>query len=165
MKLSNNECQYLTASIEANLEDYITARIEVVLNCCGDSKFFEISNINNTSPTDKVYIDGEGNFIINPSFFGGQIVDGVYTVEISLYQLNGGSFGDTGCLFVDCELKCKVYEAVQAMSTEEEQTQMLMEHYSLTVGSNCSCECDKLCAIYKSLLSKVGDIDYDCGCV
>ena len=167
MVLTNNECQSITSQLSIeNFAEYVIARIEVRLNCCDDNKwFYEIPDLTATVITDKVYIDANNNFVINPSLFGGEILDGVYTIEISLYEPNGSLFGDTGCIFVDCETKCKVYELIKTLTNDEEKTQILMKHYSLTVGSNCSCDCEDLCNIYKSLLSDLGDIDYDCGCV
>lgn len=167
MELSHNECQSITSTLTVeNFEEYLIARVTVTLDCCDDNKtFIEIPDITNTSPTDDVYVDSDNNFVINPSFFENGITNGVYTVVISLFQPNGTEFCDTGCLFVDCDLKCRVYEKVKTLTTDEEKTQILMKHYSLTVGSNCSCDCGDLCTIYKSLLEDLEGIEYDCGCL
>lgn len=167
MELSHNECQSITSTLPVeNFEEYVLARVQVILDCCKDNKtFLEIPDLTATAPDDDVYVDENNNFVINSSFFENGIVDGVYTVEISMFQGNGTEFSDTGCIFIDCKTKCKVYELIKTLTTKEEKTQVLMKHYSLTVGSNCSCDCSDLCLIYKSLLEDLGNVDYDCGCL
>lgn len=166
MKLINNNCSSISAQLDiTDLSEYVVARIKVFLNCCNKSEYFiQIDDLQNTLPEDAVYLEGN-TFILNSEFFEDELVDSIYTIEITLYEDNGSSYGDTGCLFVDCTTKCRVYEKIKEMTDDQEKTQLLMEHYSLTVGSNCSCDCDNLCEIYNSLMSKLEGIESDCGCV
>ena len=117
----------------------------------------------------------DDSLFIKPQFFGiDKLIDGVYKFEIKISKTQSFTI-ETNCAFIDIETKCKVAATLQNIKKESEtkgiekcSTIIHLLHYALINGSNCGCNCDEMCKVYKELYRLLNNIDpqivNDCGC-
>ena len=87
---------------------------------------------------------------LNKHFFGGTLPSGVYGVEVRIYYDNGDQEVDSGCVFVDCCLKCLLAECL----AKDPDLQIHHMYEALTfVGSCSSCDCTSVEGLYDQLLT------------
>ena len=114
---------------------------------------------------------------IFPGFFGlTEFIDGIYKFSIKRYQPGEGTVIESNCLFIDMTLKCKVatllgyiIEENKTRDSEEKiATIAHLLHYSLVNGSNCGCNCEEMCEVFRELNALLVNVDptitNDCGC-
>lgn len=109
------------------------------------------------------FISGDALYI-GPEIMGlSSFTNGIYTATITYTQNNNSTIVESSCLFVDCDIKCRVAEKLDTLKTE---SLLHIIYFALLQASNCDCQCSKLCALYEELLVELGDIttSSDCGC-
>jgi hypothetical protein len=95
--------------------------------------------------------------------------DGIYNLIITTYATDNSTVRETNCFFNDVTIKCQVSEKANSLDTDVNKLELLMLHYTLTIGGNCGCNCTELCEIYSRLATQLGILDnvsnYNpCGC-
>jgi hypothetical protein len=116
----------------------------------------------------KAFISGGGLFI-QPDFFStGKFVNGVYKITVTYTKADGaGYIKEETCSFIDIDLACKVAALLKTVHTNKQSTNAHLLHYALVNGSNCGCNCDDLCKVFKELIDLLNSVDpqtLDCGC-
>ena len=86
---------------------------------------------------------------------------GIYTVEVTMTKPNGTTLKEDSCLFMDCGIKCQIADKLDTLTNDH---LLHVIYFALLEASNCSCQCDKLCSLYKELLKILGSSVNDCGC-
>lgn len=115
--------------------------------------------------SDKNSIISVTRLILNPDILALEYFpDSVYTIFLKFTKLSGTQITQSNCTFVDCTMKCKVIEKLKELN-EKDQIELLMIHYGLSIGSNCSCECEELCTLFKKLAIWLDEeIQTNCDC-
>lgn len=111
------------------------------------------------------FIYSEG-LLVSPKMFGkAKFADGIYSLTITAYKTSGTRVTETNCLFVDCSLSCEISKKLKTLG-DKERVELLMIHYALTQGTNCPCDCDLLCELYRQLNNKleINPQISGCGC-
>lgn len=117
------------------------------------------------------YFGADGLYIL-PSFFSMlELVDGIYKFDVKIYKTDSNTL-ETNCAFVDITIKCKVASVLDGIMKESknagiEQCSTIIHilHYALVNGSNCGCNCEELCTIFRELFALLNStITTDCGC-
>lgn len=105
----------------------------------------------------KEYFLTDSAIYLRPDFFGQDTFrDGIYSVKV-IVSVTGGTMVDDNCAFIDCNFECNFSDKIQTLLSEDKTTekfetiQYLMLHYALTSSSNCGCNCQDLCDLYKQL--------------
>lgn len=125
----------------------------------------------------KVFLSNDSLYI-QPQFFNNQTTfqDGIYKFTFKFTKAQGvGHVIEENCSFVDVTMKCKVANHLKNLKkssngTEEQSTSTLVHyiHYALINSSNCGCNCDEMCKLFKELNDIVNNVDPstldDCGC-
>lgn len=142
--------------------NFIPTYIEYGDNTYSKKEFFTF-NTNEES-----FIVNE-NLHITPSFFDMEnFMDGIYKFKIRLTKQNGSWIEEKMCFFMDINTKCKVSRKIESIIEDDiEGNNIHMAHYALVNASNCGCNCNELCELYKYLLNLLGeskDKNTDCGC-
>lgn len=139
-------------------------------------KYFEIETSSITTytyfnflPIVNGIFDG-GSLLLSPEFFsqGNAFQDGVYTITLTYINLEGNIITETNCFFLDCNTACTVstkIKELQEASNEKNATNIFLLHYTLTEGSNCGCNCEELCEIFRKLCTNLNSSSCLCGCV
>lgn len=159
-----------------NIDDYTSIEITTSVNCSDTTiiQEYDTSDIYNTD--NKFYVDIDSKILylsvlmFSPSMF----TDGIYKVTIKFKKEAGGYIQVANCIFVDITFKCKVASLMDKIisenktSSEKTSTIAHILHYALFNGSNCGCNCEDMCDIFKQL-SDILDtldltIDNNCGC-
>lgn len=98
-----------------------------------------------------------------PSF-----TDGVYKFKVRITKKDGSWTEETNCFFLDINTKCKVSRFIEGIiEKKEEANNIHLAHYALINASNCGCNCEELCELYKYLLKLLDNNTSnikDCGC-
>lgn len=97
--------------------------------------------------------------IIDDEKFG----DGVYTVAVTIIKNSGTQIVESQCFFLDCHTKCNTVELAMTLK-DADQTEILMLHYGLTIGSNCACSCSDLCILWGRLAKWLNKTEETCNC-
>jgi len=124
------------------------------------------SKYNNLSS--KMFLNGTSLYI-DPLYFNytdNLIKDGIYKFNLKITRANNAGFiTESNCAFIDNYTKCLVANKLNILKEIEPiDSTIHILHYALTNGSNCGCNCDELCEIYKELHSLLNNITNDCGC-
>jgi hypothetical protein len=139
-------------------------------------KYFEIETSSVTTytyfsflPLTNAFFDGS-SLLLNPEFFnqGNAFQDGVYTITLTYIDINGNIITETNCFFLDCSTACLVSTKIKELeeaSNEKNATNIFLLHYTLTEGSNCGCNCEELCEIFRKLCTNLNSTSCLCGCV
>lgn len=119
-----------------------------------------------SSTDSNVLITGD-SILVAPGFFGlTDLTDNVYSVTV---RLNKGTpvtswIEESNCAFIDILMNCKVASVLQNIVkematkvTEKVGSTMHLLHYSLINGSNCGCNCNELCEVFRQLDSMTTD--------
>lgn len=118
-----------------------------------------------------LYLGSDGLYIL-PSFFSlTEFVDSIYRFEVKIYKEDSWT-SETNCAFVDITIKCKVASLLQGLiqesldqKIEQCSTMLHLLHYALVNGSNCGCNCEELCIVFRELIKLLGtQVISDCGC-
>lgn len=112
---------------------------------------------------------------IKPSIFNlTKYIDGIYTISLKLTINTGFKIINT-CAFIDDTFKCKVAVYLENVIIESKPYNksdkvghiVHLLHYGLVNGSNCGCNCEELCQVFKELkdmLDKNQPLNTKCGC-
>lgn len=124
-----------------------------------------------------VFLTGEGILYITPEFFNVEkLQNGIYKFTLKFNKEDESGYVEVqNCAFIDIDLACKVASVLHNVlkeskdkSSEQCSTTIHMLHYALINGSNCGCNCEELCQVYKGLIELLNTIDpqlmNDCGC-
>lgn len=180
MIILNSNCEFIQVNSALltdallNPSSYTGVSIKGTINCCGVDYPQALTLANGDYAKYKI----ENNILyIKPQLFGfDKLKDGVYSFQLTLISAEPvETVVESNCAFIDCTLKCglsnKLYKIDDKDKAEvNEATTFAMLHYTLTHTSNCGCNCEELCEIYKQLVKYVDDTDYltsqlsDCGC-
>jgi hypothetical protein len=122
------------------------------INCCSDKK--------NTTITPVL-----GQYVILPTLFDTtwtKLKDGIYHIELELTFTDGSKKKESGCIFVDCTLLCKLVSFMA--NNPDSKAYSLYE--LIKFGENCSlCDCSDLCLLYNKLIKEVNlKQEHDCSC-
>jgi hypothetical protein len=175
MEILNENCSSIriTSSILDSIPVGGVTKITVQLNCC-------------STLLDAVIVTPVSGAIVLPaSIFGWTTIkDGVYSIKVVITTLAQPTLTDSNCAFIDCDFKCELSKKLESLLAEDhtpekqEALQYTMLHYALTTTSNCGCNCQELCDLYKQLYKLVNGADLfssnettsitnqisDCGC-
>ena len=125
------------------------------------------------------YFDTEEEAIyIKPGFFNNatEFRDGIYKFSLKwIKENNTGFITEENCAFIDITTKCRVAGLLNNVIKENADPSLekiggtvMKLHYGLVNGSNCACNCDGLCEVYKGLIEILDTVDpnitNDCGC-
>lgn len=139
-------------------------------------KYFEIETSSITTysyfsflPITNGLFDG-GSLLLSPEFFsqGNAFQDGVYSITLNYINSEGNIITENNCFFLDCNTACTVstkIKELQEASNEKNATNIFLLHYTLTEGSNCGCNCEELCEIFRKLCTNLNSSSCLCGCV
>lgn len=116
---------------------------------------------------------------IKPDFFvedATEHTEGVHKYKIKFTDEDGGYTEEQNCAFIDITMKCKVASVMsgiiveankQSKTPDDMAIAATMMHYALVNGSNCACNCEELCKLYKGLADLIDTINpnvsTDCG--
>jgi hypothetical protein len=155
-----------------NLSSYQTIAITGDYNCGATSvlKTYTIDEI--VDNTNYAYILS-GNLYLKPQMFAQTtFTDGIYKVIVKMHDANFTIIQT--CIFIDITYKCKVADHLAELieenrmsnNTDKRSTIVHLLHYSLIVSSNCGCNCDDMCIVFKELQKLLGSqsIKSNCGC-
>ncbi len=162
----------------ANPGDYTKIEITGNVNCCTSGCETQVAELtlNNPFTSDPTLAEFNGvGLKIYPLFFGiSEFIDGVYKFDIKTFGAT--TILEQNCAFVDMTFKCKVAALLKYIisenkgrgETEKIYTMAHLLHYSLFNGSNCGCNCEEMCTIFRELNTILETIDpqilTDCGC-
>ena len=150
-----NTCQYTITDLPVNITP-----IKLVTDV-GDSYFGYF-------PIEGMFFNSNMMYIA-PSFFNMMnFTDGVYSFTLTFN--NGGQVitTESNCFFLDCKTGCEVSTKIKELeeaSNPKNATNIFLLHYTLTEGSNCGCNCDELCEIFRKLCNNLNSTSCLCGCV
>jgi hypothetical protein len=106
---------------------------------------------------------------ISPSFFNMvNFTDGIYSFTLTFNNKENNIITESNCFFLDCKTGCEVstkLQELQKIKEIENATNIFLLHYTLTEGSNCGCNCDELCEIFRKLCLELNSSSCLCGCV
>ena len=88
--------------------------------------------------------------------------DGIYAVTITLTPIDGGeNIVVTNCYSVLCNHKCTIADKIEELKSTnpDDAIKLYLVYTALINGSNCSCDCSKLCEMYEYLLILLGEIN------
>lgn len=113
----------------------------------------------NTSSDSDVFADSEGNLYISSELFGlDKFKDGIYKIKVRTEKKDDTWTEDEGCIFIDIDTKCKVAKKIEdILKKDEDATDIHMAHYALINGSNCGCNCNDLCELFKYINKVLGN--------
>lgn len=177
---------------DAMIEDIDKIVIGVRYNCCdntyleteidcqeseSDTSFYVIIDLRNSDceyESDFIVIDTDLQTItltkefftaLNPSS-PDHLLDGVYTITISIYYADGSFYEEENCIFVDCQTACKLAAYMAQNLGSAKATELAMIHFALTEAANCECVCDDLCTLFEYLWNSLNGIQItsNCGC-
>lgn len=150
-------CIYLVDDLPNNI---VPIKMIVTINGVDTEVYFQ------SYPVEGMFFTNDA-FVISPEFFNlTEFIDGVYSFTITFTKDNQ-LFSQTSCFFFDCNTKCLVSERLEELKNcNKSATNLFLLHYTLTEGSNCGCNCDKLCEIYLKLCAELGEGNScsNCGC-
>lgn len=169
---------------DAMIEDIDKIVIGVRYNCC-DNTYLETEIDCQESESDTSFSDCEyeSDFIVidtdlqtitltkefftalNPSS-PDHLLDGVYTITISIYYADGSFYEEENCIFVDYQTACKLAAYMAQNLGSAKATELAMIHFALTEAANCECVCDDLCTLFEYLWNSLNGIQItsNCGC-
>jgi hypothetical protein len=150
-------CIYLVDDLPLNM---VPIKMIVTINGVDTEIYFQ------NYPVEGVFFTNDA-IVISPEFFNlTEFVDGVYSFTVTFTKDNQ-LISQSSCFFFDCNTKCLVSERLEELKNcNKSATNLFLLHYTLTEGSNCGCNCDKLCEIFKKLCSELGGSNScsNCGC-
>lgn len=174
---------------ETWLEDAMVSDIDRIVigvryNCC-DNTYLEteidcqesesdVSFGDCEYESDYIIIDTDAQTItLTEDFFAAlnpssptHILDGVYTITISIYYTDGSFYEEENCIFVDCQTACKLAAYIAQNLGSSKATELAMIHFALTEAANCECVCENLCTLFEYLWNSLNNIQIssNCGC-
>lgn len=177
---------FSSLGVTSNVTVTVTNNFLLITNVPSNFKAYNISFFSSASPiffsytdgttqSDKIFIGADGIYI-KPIFFGlAAIKDGIYKVDVKMFDTDGNFVLESNCAFIDISFKCLVASVLQNIMKEAEagdteglSTIIHLLHYGLTNGSNCGCNCDELCEVFTQLntllISLDPKIQNNCGC-
>ena len=152
-----------------------TIDLVITYNCCNDFSpgITIVRNPDGTyiAETDDYKIEiinSEVYLYIKEAYFGADIPDGIYGVNIQVTSSGGTGSETNSCKFIDCVTKCKVASKIEDLLDCNEESDIFLLHYALSISDECYCVCDDLCELYNRLV-KLLDVDNlkhpsNCGC-
>lgn len=161
-----------------NIDDYSGVTVIETLNCTETPITQTYDTTDVLDNTKLFYIDEDTNTLyISSQLLSGatSFVDGIYKFDVKFNNASGYVLIQN-CIFIDITYKCKVAALMQNIikenekvkDTEKVSTIIHLLHYSLVNGSNCGCNCDEMCEVFRGLQQLLLDIDpqilNDCGC-
>jgi len=153
--ITTNTCQYTITDLPVNITP-----IKLVTDV-GDTYFGYF-------PIEGMFFNSNMMYIA-PSFFSSeQFTDGVYSFSITLISKDQVITTESNCFFFDCKTGCEVSTKIKELeeaSNPKNATNIFLLHYTLTEGSNCGCNCDELCEIFRKLCNNLNSTSCLCGCV
>lgn len=114
----------------------------------------------NSVVQDKLSFINYNNLMIHktPQMFD----EGVYSFDINITDRYGNIINNTGCHYVDNDLKCKIYDL---MGCFEDNVELFVAYKLLEEYQNCdNCNCSDLCQHYNYVINLLENICKDCGC-
>lgn len=170
-----------------NLSQYLKIKITCTINCCSNLVYTVTETVvaSQLPPGEFIIV---GNTIqVTPQFFNvnppaDKLMDGVYSFEVKLFYTEGFGGGTTytyeqNCAFIDITFKCRVAKTLENLLTTSEPNDIATNahilHYALVNGSNCGCNCNEMCEVFKELKSLLlppelwkhePNISGNCGC-
>lgn len=111
----------------------------------------------------------ESSIYIFPEIFGlEKFRPGVYSFKVQLVDIDGNCTNKEYCVYNGEGITCLLPDAVKS----NPETKAVMLHETLLASKDCDqCDCETLCAIYKSLVSELSSSIpkkitefHDCGC-
>lgn len=158
---------------------YTKVEITGIINCCEDNCGESNTTLTIETPQsedeDKADLNGD-QIDIYPEFFGlTEFIDGIYKFTVKLFKENGDVIIESNCFFVDITTKCKVASLLDCLlkdieknTPEKISVNAHILHYALVNGSNCGCNCDEMCEIYRELVLLLANVNpqitNNCGC-
>lgn len=118
-------------------------------------------------------VDGDltgGDYVVDDTYFGNSTwAPNMYKFTLDDTAPTPEDAVDEGCVLVDCELQCEVWDKVKDNITSNDckRTEFHLVYESLINTNGCStCSCDTALQLYKQLKEDVTNITYnsDCGC-
>lgn len=154
------ECIYTISDLPSSIKPKY---FEVETSSIVTYTYFSFLPINNG------FFDGAA-LLLSPMFFaqGLNFQDGVFTITLNYINSEGNIITETNCFFLDCNTGCTVstkIKELQEASNEKNATNIFLLHYTLIEGSNCGCNCDELCEIFRKLCTNLNSSSCLCGCV
>lgn len=159
MTLTQSACDYIVVASDIlddyilNPADYTSVTVSGSYNQ-GTTFSYVLTTLDTTGEV-RTY---SGEERIYPEFY--ELTDsfsnGVYSLTISAVKEDDTTEEESGCVFMDCTIKCNVVTIEQ-----------MVLHYALVNANGCTCNCAKMYTVYQALQSKITTgtaNESDCGC-
>jgi hypothetical protein len=152
----NSDTDVITISSDnlASFANIDTVTLKSKINCEGSEYTVEIEEED---------VVGTSYSIVNSSFYSvDELDDGVYSFELIIeYSDDTNDIKEVNCLFINNDTRCDVAEGL-AMGWDVD---VALAYYILDNATNCACNCEYLCALYKLIDSYEPSECGDCqGC-
>lgn len=155
-----------------NQDEYLKVKIDSTINCC--PQLYTRTAYLPFSLNDYFAFTADG-IEIKPAFFNvitpNQIIDGVYYFNVKIFTTENNYHYEEDCAFMDITFKCKVAKYLDKLNDLGEDGQVATNvhilHYALVNGSNCGCNCNAMCDVFKQLYDVLKPITpqlQGCGC-
>lgn len=167
-ELSNTDKTTLNTKLDAYFDtllfEYVGSKLYMSLESNNIFIPFAIEYHNTLeSVFEYFYFIGENSIIINnnklyikPTFFSNGLTDGIYTVNIKIINPDNSYLIQEICIFVDCNIKCQIAQLLDKLIKDDVTTNNLyLIHYALINASNCGCNCEEMCDIFKYLTEEL----------
>jgi hypothetical protein len=148
---------YLLSYTISNPDNYSKIKFKITLNCC---TCFEFDVLQDTGAwvleTDSYLIDVPTGTITIKEFAVSTFTDGIYKIDMTIFDDEGTGVLDENCVFFDCLTKCLVgaeIDKLLATDLKNIDTEIHMIHWGLTTASTCGCNCDEMCELYNRLIA------------
>ena len=122
---------------------YTKLEIEVQVDCCCETHTYVVYE--NTSQN-----LASTAFSVTPANLGMTgFTNGVYTTKLTATNVNTGSYRViNSCDFVDCDLQCKIFEAMDP-ATPTKNLEIQAYYNALKLTGDCEpCDCEDACAMW-----------------
>jgi len=162
----NSDCSLILVTSElldtafgGSPDPYTDIKITIYRNCC-DCDGYDV-DITRDPPaafpnneTD-VYLFNGTSMELNPKIVDASATtwtDGVYKIIVTLTNIDGTVVvSESNCFFLDCATSCQVAKHIKSLLKTDTDTDAHLLHFGLINGSNCNCNCDEMCYLYRKL--------------